>query len=284
MRSALLRSAMAALAVTVALLLSLRLRPWLEDSVFLFFFPAVMVSAWYGGLWHGLLATFLSLLAIDYFLLLPGALTIGLADLPRMIVFVLMAVVISSLTGARRRSEERLLSLTEELRRHDEMKSALLASVSHDLRTPLTTIRTAVDSLLSPAPDWDKATLREFHLIIDEDVQRLTNLVEDLLEMARIEAGELRLSINWGSVAEICDAALDQCAIELRHHWVRADCAEDLPLVKVDARLLAEALAHMVENAAKYSPEGSEIAVEADVEGDELRLSVTDQGPGIAPE
>jgi two-component system sensor histidine kinase KdpD len=284
-RPMLLQYAMAVTAVTLALVSSLLLMPWLESSVFLFFFPAVMVSAWYGGLSPGLLATLLSSLAIYYFLLPPpGTLTIGLDDLPRMVVFVLMSVVISSLTDALRRSKEKLRSLTEELKRNDEMKSALLASVSHDLRTPVTSIRTAVDNLLSPTLDWDKAMLREFHLIIGEEVQRLAKLVEDLLGMARIEAGELRLSMNWGAVAEICDAALDQCAIDLRHHRVRADCADDLPQVKVDARLLAEALTHIVENAAKYSPEGSEIVVEADVEGDELRLIVTDQGPGVALE
>lgn len=284
-RSTLPRYAVAVLTVTPALLLTLLLRPWLEHSVFLIFFPAVMVSAWYGGLWPGLAATLLSSLAIDYYLLPPpGTLTIGWEELPRMIVFVLMAVLISSLTETRRRSEEKLRSLTEELKRNNDLKSALLASVSHDLRTPLTSIRTAIDNLINPTLDWDKAMLREFHLIIDEEVHRLTKLVEDLLEMARIEAGELRLLMKWGSVAEICDYALDQCAVDLRRHRVRADCAEDLPLVKADAKLLAEALTHIIENAAKYSPEGSEIVVAAHFEGDELRLSVKDQGLGIAPE
>jgi len=284
-RSTLPRYAVAVLAVTMALLLTLLLWPWLGHSVFLIFFLAVMVSAWFGGLWPGLAATLLSSLAIDYFLLPPtGTLAIGWEELPRMIVFVLMATVISSLTETRRRSEEKLRFLTEELKRNDGLKSALLASVSHDLRTPLTSIRTAIDNLINPTLDWDRAMLREFHLIIDEEVCRLTNLVEDLLEMARIEAGELRLLMKWGSVAEICDYALDQCAIDLRHHRVRTDCAEDFPLIKADPKLLAEALTHIIENAARYSPRGSEITVEAHFVGDELRLSVTDQGPGIASE
>jgi len=124
-----------------------------------------------------------------------------------------------------------------------------LALVSHDLRTPLTSIRAAIDNLINTTLDWDRAMLREFHLIIDEEVCRLTNLVEDLLEMARIEAGEPRLLMKWASVAEICDNALDQCAIDLLHHRVRTDCAEDFPLIKADAKLLAEALTHIIENA-----------------------------------
>ncbi len=175
-----------------------------------------------------------------------------------------------------------LRSLSEALKKSDELKSALLASVSHDLRTPLTSIRTAIDNLLHRDLHWDPPQLKEFHLIISEEVTRLTRLVENLLDMARIEAGELRPSMQLGVVAEICDNVLDRCESELRDHRVSVDCPEDLPLVKADSPLIAEALTHLVENAAKYSPAGSEIVVSARLEGDELLISVRDQGPGIA--
>ncbi len=178
----------------------------------------------------------------------------------------------------------REVSRAEALKQSDALKSALIASVSHDLRTPLTSIRASVDSLLHNELNWDQATLREFHVIISEEVNRLMRLVENLLAMARIDAGELHPSKQWGSVAEICNNVLDRCSGALHHHRVRVDCAEGLPLVRVDSRLIAQALANLVENAARYSPEGSEITVEAQVERDELRLSVTDQGLGIAPE
>ncbi len=180
-----------------------------------------------------------------------------------------------------KRAEDVLRNLTEALKRSDELKSALLASVSHDLRTPLTSIRTAIDNLLQGDLRWDHAQQQEFHLIISEEAARLTRLVEDLLDMARIEAGELRPSMQSGAVAEICANVLDRCERELRHHDVRVDCSEDLPLVNVDSRLIAEGLTHLVENAAKYSPAGSEIVVSARLEGDELLISVKDHGPGI---
>ena len=180
--------------------------------------------------------------------------------------------------------EHKLRDLTEKLTRSDALKSALLASVSHDLRTPLTSMRTAVENLLQADLGWDHAQQTEFHLIINEEVTRLTRLVEELLDMARIEAGELRPSMQPGSVAEICDHVLDRCKRELRDHRVRVDCPEDLPPVTVDSPLIAEALTHLVENAAKYSPAGSEISVNARVADDELLISVSDEGPGIEPD
>ena len=174
------------------------------------------------------------------------------------------------------------MSRAEALRQSDALKSAILASVSHDLRTPLTSIRAAVDNLLQSDLDWEKAALREFHLIISEEVDRLTRLVQNLLEMARIEAGELRLEKEWCSVSEIFSNVLDRCSIAIRNHQVRDAHDETLPLVKLDPRLAAEALANLVENAAKYSPAGSEILLNASVNEGELAISVTDEGPGIA--
>ena len=181
-----------------------------------------------------------------------------------------------------KRTEDVLRNLTEALTRSDELKSALLASVSHDLRTPLTSIRTATENLLQGDLHWDQEQQREFHLIISEETARLTQLIEDLLDMARIEAGELRPSMQLGSVAEICSNVLDRCESELRHHRISVDCSEDLPLVIADSPLIAEALAHLVENAAKYSPAGSEIVVSARRKHDELLISVKDDGPGIS--
>jgi PAS domain S-box-containing protein len=180
-----------------------------------------------------------------------------------------------------KRAEAVLRNLTEASRRSDELKSALLASVSHDLRTPLTSIRTAIDNLLQGDLQWDHAQQQEFHLIISEEAARLTRLIGDLLDMARIEAGELRPSMQLGAVAEICGNVLERCERELRHHRVRVDCSEDLPLVKVDSPLIAEGLTHLVENAARYSPSGSEILVSARLARDELLISVKDHGPGI---
>jgi two-component system, OmpR family, sensor histidine kinase KdpD len=174
------------------------------------------------------------------------------------------------------------VSHTEALRQSDELKSALLASVSHDLRTPLTSMRAAVDNLLQEEIDWDESARREFHLIISEEVNRLTRLVQNLLEMARIEANELHISKRWQAVSEIIANVLERCEKALGNHQVKIEMDETMPLVKVDSLLLAEALTNLVENAAKYSPDKSLVIIKARIESEELIISVTDEGQGIA--
>jgi two-component system sensor histidine kinase KdpD len=158
----------------------------------------------------------------------------------------------------------------------------LLASVSHDLRTPLTSIRAAVDSLLAEGADWGKDALHEFHQIINEEVQRLTNLVQNLLQMARIEAGELHPQKEWTAVAELIANVEDRCSNSLQNHIVSVAVDEKLPLVKLDSLLVAQALSHLVENAAKYSRAGSKITICGIVKQHRLIISVEDEGVGIA--
>ena len=173
------------------------------------------------------------------------------------------------------------VSRTEALRQSDELKSALLASVSHDLRTPLTAMRTAVDSLLEESISWDRSALREFHLIISEEVNRLTRLVQNLLEMARIEAGELKLSRRWESLSEIFNNVLLRCHASLRNHRVKVEMEENQPMIRADSRLIAGALVNLIENAAKYSPADTEIRIGGRVKDGQLIISVNDQGAGI---
>jgi two-component system sensor histidine kinase KdpD len=145
------------------------------------------------------------------------------------------------------------VSQTEALRQSNELKSALLASVSHDLRTPLTSISGAIDILLQDDVDRNKVPQRDFLVMIGEDVGRLTRLVDNLLEMARIEAGEVNVE-------------------------------NGLPMVRFDSKLIAEAFSNVVENAGHYSPVNTKIVLNASIQDDHLTFEIIDQGPGIAPE
>jgi two-component system sensor histidine kinase KdpD len=207
-----------------------------------------------------------------------GVMVLASGQLERATVEAVAGMVALALERARFLQE---VSHTEALRQSDELKSALLASVSHDLRTPLTSMRAAVDNLLQVEIDWDEAALREFHLIISEEVNRLTTLVQNLLAMARIEAGELHLTKRWEAVSEIIANVLERCANGLRDHQVKIEMDEALPLLNVDSLLIAEALHNIVENAAKYSPAGSLVTIKAVIENAELIIRVADQGKGL---
>ena len=169
------------------------------------------------------------------------------------------------------------------LSRSDELKSALLSSVSHDLRTPLAAIKGSVSSLLveGTGVTWDDATRREFLLTIDEETDRLTRLVGNLLDLSRIEAGALHPHREPYPLDELLWQAIDRLAVPGLAERVRVTLPDDLPLVPLDPVLLERVFTHLLDNAAKYSPPGSPIAVVAERHGPEVRVSVIDRGPGV---
>ncbi len=165
-------------------------------------------------------------------------------------------------------------------RQSEELKTALLASLGHDLRTPLTAIRVAASNLQS---SWLRPEDRheQTHLILAE-VERLTRLFENLLEMARIDAGEIATESRWVHPSEIVAAACGHVEQILQNHKLDVAIDRDA-LVQLDPRLTAVALAHLLENAAQYAPRDSTIKVDARVTDEGLSLAVHDHGPGIAP-
>ncbi len=164
-------------------------------------------------------------------------------------------------------------------RRGDELKTALIASLAHDLRTPLTAIRVAASNLHSPA--FTATQQREQADLILEESERLARVFEDILEMARIDAGAVATDFRWAHPSEIVSAARDQVARALRAHRLEVVINDDTP-VRLDPRLTASALAHVIENAAQYAPADSAITITTAVNGDGLTITVRDRGPGIA--
>jgi two-component system sensor histidine kinase KdpD len=173
--------------------------------------------------------------------------------------------------------ERRSAELT---RQSEELKTALLASLGHDLRTPLTAIRVAASNLKSSwlaEPDRSE----QCDLILAE-VERLTRLFQNVLEMARIDAGAVTTESRWTHPSEIVAAARDQVEQALRQHTVTVTIDTDVP-VQIDPRLTATAVAHLLENAAQYAPARTAIDVTTRLTPDGLEIRVRDQGPGIAP-
>ena len=181
-------------------------------------------------------------------------------------------------------------SHAEALRQSEKLKSALLDAVTHDLRTPLTSIKASITTLLnevrgrveSEPVKLDAESRVEMMEVIDEESVRLSRFINGLIELARIEAGELQLRRRWGAVDEIISTVLSRAEPITRHHHVELEVEKELPGVRVDERAVSEVVYTLVDNAAKYSPKGSTIHITARRSGDELiEMGVEDEGPGI---
>ncbi len=163
----------------------------------------------------------------------------------------------------------------------DEMKSQLLSTVSHELRTPLASIKGFATTLLRDDVDWDEQSRREFLAIIDEESDRLTELIGNLLDMARIEAGTLRVEAEHTDLRPIILETVAEFRMMTRAHEIEVNLPPVLPAVMADPRRARQILRNLVENAIKYSPDGGPITVRALARSDDVQTSVTDRGIGI---
>ncbi|MFZ0639989.1 MAG: DUF4118 domain-containing protein [Candidatus Acidiferrales bacterium] len=172
------------------------------------------------------------------------------------------------------------LSKTEADRQGERLKSALLDSITHDFRTPLTSIKASVTSLLSNR-HANPSQQHELLTVIDEESDRLNHLVEEASEMAQLEAGEFVLDLSAVPVQELVDAALAQCRNALGSREVRAELPAGLPPVRADLGRAKEVLAQLLENANLYSPKDRPVIITAEATANSILISVADQGPGI---
>jgi two-component system, OmpR family, sensor histidine kinase KdpD len=162
----------------------------------------------------------------------------------------------------------------------ERLRNSLLAALSHDLRTPLTVLMGLAESLALTAPKLSSGQMETARSIQDE-AHRMSTLVSNLLDMARIESGEVTLNLQWQPLEEVVGAALEAARSMLQRHTVVVQLPRDLPLVKFDAVLIERVLVNLFENVSKYTPPGSTVTLSAQVIGAELNVSVSDNGPGL---
>jgi two-component system sensor histidine kinase KdpD len=266
--------------------------------------------------WGSLAALFTSLLAMlcfNFFFLPPfGTFSIAATDnWVALTAFLITAITAGQLSvRARRRAEEaetgrqeieRLYSELREaferashaeaLQQSEKLKSALLDAVTHDLRTPLASIKASITTLLDEVRSTpnserpitlDPESRLEMMEVIDEESDRLNRFISGLIDLARIEAGELRLRRHWGAIEEIVSATLERTKGLTRSHEVNVEIESELPVVRVDDRAVSEVLYTLLDNAAKYSPPNTVVIVRANRSGEDLvQVSVEDRGCGI---
>jgi K+-sensing histidine kinase KdpD len=262
-------------------------------TVALTFLLVVLVTAATSRLRDAVIASVAAMLSFNFFFLPPvGTLTIAEPqNWVALVVFLAVSLIASNLSAAARDravlATERLQLLEERkgaelARKSEEMKSALLASLAHDLRTPLTAIRVAATNLQA---SWlTEADRREQSDVVLTEVAHLTRLFENILDMARIDAGAVELTKQWVHPLEVIEAAREQVKHALRDHPLEIQGGSDDVVVRLDPRLTAAALSQLLENAAQYSPKQARIDITAVNTGTELLVHVRDCGPGIAKE
>ncbi|HVY83833.1 MAG TPA: sensor histidine kinase KdpD [Caulobacterales bacterium] len=165
----------------------------------------------------------------------------------------------------------------------ERLKGVLLSSVSHDLRTPLATIRTAIESLQQFGARHDADTQRELLDTAAAEVGRLSRFIENLMEMSRIDAGVVKAKRESVEVAHLVQSAVERAHAALQRKRVSRDVSVGLPRVMIDPALAETALANVLENAGKYAPENSTVAIHAYREGRAVLIEVRDEGPGFPP-
>jgi len=165
----------------------------------------------------------------------------------------------------------------------ERLRNSLLSSVSHDLRTPLASITGAASTLLENEARLDARTRRDLLETLHEEADRLNRLVQNLLEMTRLESGALQVHTEWHSVEEVVGAALGRFSKALARRPVTTHVPPELPLVPMDDVLIEQVLINLIDNALKYTPAESPIEVTAEDSGGAVLIEVADRGPGLPP-
>jgi len=164
----------------------------------------------------------------------------------------------------------------------ERLRNTVLSSLSHDLRTPVAALIGLAESLLLQPPALSDAQ-RETARGLVEQARRISRMLENLLEMARLSAGATRLNLGWNALEETVGTALASLHGALTGHTVQIDLPADLPLVEYDALLMERVFANLLENAAKYTPPGSSVRIEARAQPQQVTVQVCDNGPGLPP-
>lgn len=170
------------------------------------------------------------------------------------------------------------------LEESDKLKSAILSSVSHEFRTPLSTIKAAITSLLSDQESWKTESRNELLSIVNEEADYLNYLVGNLLDMSRIESGVLKPNKQWNVLSEILEGVISKMARSLGSHPINIDIPEELPLVPVDYVQMEQVFRNLISNSNKYAPIGSPIQIQARVQDKMILVQVINDGPPVAPE
>jgi len=287
-------------AAILATAISFLLYPYLEltNLVMVYLLGTLAVAA-RGYRRPAALSAVLSVLCFDFFFV-PPRFTFRVSDVQYLWTFAVMflaAMIISHLTirlqeeaQAAREGEQRTAWLLEKAKKAEvdaeteRLRSSLLSSVSHDFRTPLTAIVGSAGALLARKEIQNNPAVREQLENIQEEGERLSHLVQNLLETTRLESGAVQIHKEATPLEEVVGSALERVQKSLRDRAVRVDLPEDLPSVPMDATLMEQVFINLLENGAGHTPAGTDLEISAVIQEDSVLITVADRGAGLKPE
>jgi two-component system sensor histidine kinase KdpD len=249
-------------------------------GILLIYLTFVVVVATVGGLWPAIATAVAAALVLNWFFTPPlHTLSIEHAEnLLAIVVFVIVGATVSVLVDREARARAQAAGAAE-LAEVNELRTAILAAVSHDLRTPLASIKASVSSLRQPDVPWSAQETAEFLATIEEEADRLNNLVGNLLDMSRIQTGSVAMVRRPIGLDEVVPKAL--ASLPDGGRGIEVDVPETLPRVEADAALLERAIANVAANARSWNPPGAPVRILGSSGGGRVELRVVDRGPGI---
>ena len=249
--------AVAVTGVVLATAVALPFYPAAADLPDLLLLAAVAVSGSFGGYGPAAVSVMGSFLALDFFFEFPPF-NFAVTDVGTsldLMAFVLVAILLGWLNARLRVARQRALAAREQAELALQARDEALAIVSHDLRTPLTAIKTSVSTLRNPGAPLTDGTRLELLDTIEAEADRLVHFVSDALAMTRLEAG-INPDRQWNALGEIVSAVLDRCGPVIGDRPVTFDVPDTLPLARFDAGLLDQALSNLLENVGVHTPPG----------------------------
>jgi PAS domain S-box-containing protein len=168
-------------------------------------------------------------------------------------------------------------------REAEEIKSTFISVISHELKTPVALIKGYVATLRREDVDWDRAIVEDSLAVIEEEADRLTNLIENLLDASRLQAGALKINRTDVDISQLVKRICERFKTQSSRHTIQIDFPDHFPIILADEDRLAQVISNLLSNAIKYSPEGGEIRFSGQVKPEQVIVCVSDQGAGVAP-
>lgn len=296
------RYLLALLTVAVTIIIARPLAKYLDltNIVMLFLLAVVFVSVKLGRR-PAVLATVASVLAFNFFFV-PPQWSLAVSHIQYVITLAVMLIVALIIThfmsGFREQASNAALREQQTLELYrlekiaqetqvqivvERLRSSILSALSHDIRTPLTSLYGLADSLQFTTTNLDAKTQDTLDALRDQ-VKRINNMVNNLLEMARLQAGSLQFRKEWQPIDEVIGSSLKLLQAALSQHRISVQIPEDFPLLEFDALLIERVLCNLLENAAKYSPPHTDISIRAQLLNNQAEISICNAGEGFPEE